>query len=276
MIQKMLSTSCSMMDDRPILFFDSGVGGLPYLALAIEKLPEERFVYLADRKYFPYGEKEPEAIKAAVFEAFEKCFRRIDPKCVVVACNTATVVALADLRKKYTMPFVGVVPAVKPAATTSTTKKFGVLATQRTVSDAYLKNLIDSFANQCDVYIVPAPRIVDVVERHFFSTTDEEKTRELASIVENLKNLEVDTVVLGCTHFLLIIDLFKKVLGTNVSVLDSREGVVNQLARIIKAYGFEASRHMSGNGFYVTGSLPIEPQYELFADKFGLRFEGLI
>ncbi len=275
-IQKMHSTSCSAMDNRPILFFDSGVGGLPYLGDAISRLPNERFVYLADRKNFPYGTKTREEILAAVMEAIERIFERIECKCAVIACNTASVVALSSLREKYSIPFIGVVPAIKPAALRSANKRFGVLATQRTVMDSYLSNLITSFASNCDVHIVPAPQVVDLVEKRFFSATEEEKISVLKNVVRDLAELKVDSVVLGCTHFLHLIKEFKTILGANISLVDSIEGVVNQLARVLEKNHLVSDEKRGDNEFCMTGEPPVEERYAMFAAKYNLKLMGTI
>jgi glutamate racemase len=264
-----------MMNNKPILFLDSGVGGLPYFELASKRLPHERFIYLADRKNFPYGDKDPDEVKRAVFDSLEKIYSKYEFKCTVIACNTASVIALADLRDRYSMPFIGVVPAVKPAALSSPKKRFVVLATRRTVEDVYLKNLLESFASSYDVRIVPAPKIVDLVEKRFFTSTLEEKRALLGRIVEDIKSLDVDSVVLGCTHFLHLIDQFKEVLGNGISIIDSREGVVNQLVRIISSMENTESRN-GPNEFYVTGKPPVEERYRRFAKLFDLEFMGSI
>jgi glutamate racemase len=264
------------METKPILIFDSGVGGLPYLEHAIKKLPNERFVYLADRKYFPYGEKKSGDIIAAVFEAWDRLFSRVVPKAAVVACNTASVIALSSLRERYPLPIVGVVPAVKPAAHASKSKRFGVLATPRTVEDSYLQNLIDNFADHCEVHIVPAPSIRDIVEKRFFIATETEKLELLKSVVSDLKKLDVDSVVLACTHFLHLIGEFKKVLGDGISIIDSRDGVVKQLARILETNHLLSSEKIGDHEFYLTGNPPIEKIYYQFADRYGLTLTGLI
>ena len=139
------------MTPEPVAFLDSGVGGLPYLAHARKHLHSERFVYVADRENFPYGEKSRTAIIAAALSVAGRLLEREHPRLVVVACNTMSVVALADLRARFPVPFVGVVPAVKPAASLSRRKRVGVLATRQTVEGDYLRNLIVQHASGCDV-----------------------------------------------------------------------------------------------------------------------------
>jgi glutamate racemase len=126
-------TSSSEMTPDPIAFLDSGVGGLPYLAHTRRLLPGERYVYVADRENFPYGEKESARIVDAALSLTERLVAREHPRLVVVACNTMSVIALPMLRARFSLPFVGVVPAVKPAASLSRRRRVGVLATRQTV-----------------------------------------------------------------------------------------------------------------------------------------------
>jgi glutamate racemase len=197
-------------------------------------------------------------------------------KCAVIACNTASVVALSDLRKKYAIPFVGVVPAVKPAAEASSKKRFAVIATERTVNDAYLKNLIDSFAHNCEVIAIPAPGLVDFVEKRFFSSTEKEKIDAVGCVLKQLEGHEVDSVVLGCTHYIHLKEEFERVLGKGVSVIDSRDGVVSQLVRVLESNGLQADHKSGESEFYLTGIPPAEPSYLKFAEQYGLRFCGFL
>lgn len=272
----MLLTNSLETKTYPVGFFDSGVGGLPYLALAQEKLPNEQFVYVADTKNYPYGDKSPREIRKAVLGVMDRVCKKIDLKCMVIACNTASVVALDALRKRFKIPFIGVVPAVKPAAAFSEKKKIGVLATLRTVKDRYLHHLIADFADGCDVTVVPAGDIRDMVEKHYFTVTSEEKKAVLKKAVKELKARGVDSVVLGCTQLLFLENEFKEVLGTDISVVDSREGVINQLIRILQKHGMTAQLKSGENRFYITGNKDTSDRYYQFCEEFGLCFSGII
>jgi glutamate racemase len=265
---------------KPIIFFDSGVGGFPYLELARKRLPLEHFIYLADTKHFPYGDKSENKIRKAVIESITKVIIRTDPKCVVIACNTASVVALGDLRERFSLPFIGVVPAVKPAATSSQKRKIGVLATQQTVNNHYLHDLISEFADGYDVAIVPAGRVTELVEYSYFTLTEVDKQAVLHEVVKEVKQRGVDSVVLACTHFLLLENEFKHVLGDGISLIDSRQGVINQLIRVLETKDLLSERRGGEDTFFVTGSAfkgeQIGGQYPLFAKKYGLKFAGVI
>jgi glutamate racemase len=130
------------MDTRPVLFVDSGIGGIPYCRDFHERNPGERVVYLADRLRFPYGRREKAELVSILIALMEQLIPAVDPKITVLACNTATVSALEALRERFpSLPFVGTVPAGKPAALASTTGKVGVLGTERTIEEPYIRRL---------------------------------------------------------------------------------------------------------------------------------------
>ncbi len=293
-----MGLSFELHNTRPIAFFDSGVGGLPYLMITRRKAPGERYVYLADRANFPYGEKDTETLKKIVYEGVSKLVERENPKLVVIACNTASVVALSELRDKFNLPFVGVVPAVKPAASRCDGEKIAVLATKRTVEDEYLGNLIETYAKGCEVVKYPASGIVELVEKYYFSLTIDERIAQLQRALEGVRDLGVKSVVLGCTHFVLIREEIKEVLGSGIEVVDSTEGVSNQVIRVLESEGLkreidrerELIDKLAGTGvyiegmkntisedaFYLTGDPPFEDSYLRFAKKYGLQFMGKI
>lgn len=290
------------MNDRPVAFLDSGVGGLPYLAWARERLPAERFVYLADRANFPYGPKSPADVLRAVVSAVESLLRIVNPKAIVIACNTATVVALAELRRSFpAVPFVGVVPAVKPASEHSAHRRIGVLATRRTVEDPYLVNLIETWASDCLVVKVAGGDIVEFVEKRYLHAPKRERFEVFRDAVEAFGSSGVDSVVLGCTHFLFLHDEIRESLPAGVEIIDSREGVGRQLMRVLSERGLSPSADRSAGSavsgadpanaeavspsaasvspysrFYVTGTLPVEERYREFASMFGLEFCGTL
>jgi len=264
-----------MSKNAPIAFIDSGVGGLPYLQWVKDKLPLENFIYLADTENFPYGEKPQEEIVKIVLDAVRKLEVHGDPKMLVMACNTASVTALDSVRKVVKIPVVGVVPAVKPAAESSENKRIGVLATERTVKGKYLEELIDDFASLCHVEKIAGSGIVRFVENDFFSSDSIEKTKIIENAVYQFKKMNVDTVVLGCTHFIYISDILKLKLGKNISVIDSRDGVGNQIISLLEKDNM-FSELKSEDRFYCTGNAISEVSYREFASMFGLSYGGVI
>ena len=287
----------------PVAFLDSGVGGLPYLAHLRARAPRERFVYVADRENFPYGEKEPVRIVEASISLTGRLVARAHPRLVVVACNTISVVALAALRARFPLPFVGVVPAVKPAAALSRKRRVGVLATRQTVEGEYLKNLIEAHAASCSVVSLPAAGLVEFVEEAMYRATAEERRERVRQEVERFRDERIDALVLGCTHFLHLEEEFRDLLGTEgITLVDSRDGVSRQVQRLLaerlpgdaapskaplapasgaRAAGAPATTahapHLldaDGVGsLFVTGPVPLEPRYSWFAARFGLRLE---
>jgi glutamate racemase len=271
------------MRHKPIAFIDSGVGGLPYLAYTRGLLPDERYVYVADRANFPYGGKPRARIIDAVASVVEALIAREDPQLIVVACNTASVVALEALRARFPVPFVAVVPAVKPAAAASGERRFGVLATRRTVEGKYLRDLVRRFAAGCTVVSLPAGGLVEFVEQDLLGASRAQRLARVAAEVERFRQAGIDILVLGCTHFLHLEEEFRELLGPEgIRIIDSRDGVARQVAHLLgaptegAAKAADAEAAAPTGSFYVTGFLPIEERYLLFAERFGLALGGVL
>ena len=270
------------------------MGGLPYLAHARGFLPGRRFVYVADREHFPYGEKSRSEIVAATLSVAERLIRRENPQLVVVACNTMSVVALSDLRARFSVPFVGVVPAVKPAAGLSRRGRVGVLATRRTVEGEYLRGLIERHAAGCEVVSLSSAALVEFVEKSLYQAGPEEREKRVQQEVDRFTSEGIDALVLGCTHFLHLEREFRSLLDARGIVLvDSRDGVSRQAKRVLAAGGGPPqaaagggpAQAAAGGGpaqaaadcddtLYVTGPLRLEERYEWFAREYDLRLEG--
>jgi glutamate racemase len=261
------------MTPDPVAFLDSGVGGLPYLAHMRVRAPRERYVYVADRENFPYGEKDPDQIVTASISVTERLVAREHPRLVVVACNTISVVALAALRARFALPFVGVVPAVKPAAALSRKRRVGILATRQTVEGEYLRRLIEAHAADCSVVSLPAAGLVEYVEQALFRASPQERMERVRLEVERFRDERIDALVLGCTHFLHLEEEFRDLLGREgITLVDSREGVSRQVQRLLA----ESSPSVEAAGessLYVTGPVPLEARYSWFAAGFNLRLE---
>ena len=262
-------------NDACIAFLDSGVGGLPYLALARERLPAERYVYVADTQNFPYGEKTNEQITELQTRLVSKVLDAFSPKIVVLACNTASVAALSPLRERFETPFVGVVPAIKPAAALSRNRKIGLLATTRTINDAYTEDLIRQFAADCRIERVADGSIVSFVERQLLGSTREERETAIRSATDRFIDVRIDTLILGCTHFIYLDDELRSQLTPDVAIVDSRIGVVNQLERVVRTVG-EAPVSRGGAEIVVTGNEERFDSYREFSKRFDLRFTGVM
>lgn len=191
------------MSTAPILIFDSGVGGLTIHAAIAARLPAEHYIYACDNAAFPYGPKAEDELVERVHNVLDVLIARYQPKLIVVACNTASTVALPRLRSRYALPIVGVVPAIKPAALSSRTKIIGLLATPGTVRRAYTDQLINDFAADCTVLRIGSSALVEIAEQKLRGVPV-----DIALLCDLLSpffgETPVDTIVLGCTHFPLL------------------------------------------------------------------------
>jgi glutamate racemase len=265
-------------NNRPVAIFDSGVGGLPYLASARAALPRESFVYLADRAGFPYGTKKREEVRDRVLGLVSLLVRDYEPKAVVIACNTASQAALdAARRANPGLPIVGTVPAVKPAAERSRSGAIGVIATARAVEDPYLDALIARHAKGVTVLRVAAQELVAFVENRLSDASPDERREAVEPFVRRFLDEGVDEIVLACTHFLHLRDDIAAAAGEGVEVVDSRAGVVKRLKALLSERSLLADRDCPAVGpFLVTGEPPIEDAYGRFALSFGLAAPRLI
>lgn len=218
----------------PIGVFDSGLGGLSVLLELRAMLPSEDVLYYADSAHCPYGGRAPEYILKRSAAATEYLLER-GSKLIVVACNTASSVALRDLRARYNVPIVGMVPAVKPAAAATRSGKIGVLATPRTVTGESLAALIREHARGTEVVSVPAPGLVELVENG--SLSGPEVAAALSPLLNPLLECGVDTVVLGCTHYPFLRAEIQRLGGSRLAIIDSGEAVARRTRDVLEKEG---------------------------------------
>jgi glutamate racemase len=219
------------MNNKPVLFIDSGIGGIPYCIDFLKKNPKEEICYLADHKNYPYGPRGKEELTAILISLLENFLTKIEPKIAVLACNTATIAALSSLREKFTqLPFVGAVPAIKPAANASGNGKVGVLGTARTIGEIKSLNLADK---SCEILGIAAPELVDFIELHFDSSDKEEKTKIVKKYIDIFRTEKVDTLVLGCTHFLFLLEEFRREAAPYFKVFDSLAGITKRIEYLL-------------------------------------------
>jgi glutamate racemase len=258
---------------RPIAVFDSGIGGLPYLVEARRELPSEAFAYAADRRGFPYGTKTRDEVRDRVLSVIGALVRAADPKAVVIACNTASQAALETAREAFPeLPIIGTVPAVKPAAERTRSGVIGILATERTIRDPYLDELVARHAAGLVVIREAAQSLVEFVERRSLLAGEEERREAAAPFVRRLVDEGADEIVLACTHFLHLRDEIADIAGEGVEILDSRAGVVRHVGEVLAGRGLLACGEARGGGaFLLTGELPFEAEYGGFAARFGLE-----
>lgn len=220
------------MSDRPAIgIFDSGIGGLSVLRSLVEVLPDHSFLYVADQVHVPYGRRPLEEVQAFSFEITRWL---LDQGCeaIIVACNTASAAALHELRIAFPdVPFVGMEPAVKPAAEQTQTGVVGVIATPATFQSQLYSSVVERFASGVTVLEDTCPGLVEEIEAgHLIG----EKTRRILEKALNpMLDKGIDTVVLGCTHFPFVIPLIQQIVGSKVRVVDPAPAVARQAVRVI-------------------------------------------
>jgi glutamate racemase len=268
------------MDNRPVLFLDSGIGGIPYCRSFLLRNPGEPVIYAADRAFFPYGKREQAELAAIVTDLVKKIRAAREPKIAVVACNTATVSALPVLRETFPgLPFVGTVPAVKPAVTESRSGVVGVLGTERTIRDPYIAGLAAACGNDCRIRGIAAPELVDFIEYRYGRADDHEKREMVLTYVNKFRAAGVDAIVLGCTHFLFLLDEFRREAGPDIRIYDSLEGISRRVEHLLDAGGKKlragAGAGAGGNFFLITGEAEPEPSWSHWAEYLGFRLSRL-
>ncbi|MGF6394844.1 glutamate racemase [Pseudomonas plecoglossicida] len=217
----------------PVGVMDSGVGGLSVLAEIQRLLPNESLFYVADSGHVPYGEKSPDYIRQRLRRIAE-FFQAQGAKAMVLACNTATVAAVADLRELYPdWPLVGMEPAVKPAAAATRSGVVGVLATTGTLQSAKFAALLDRFASDVRVVTQPCPGLVDLIETGDLGS--EQLRQLLLGYVQPLLAAGCDTLILGCTHYPFLRPLLATMLPADVAIIDTGAAVARQLQRLLAA-----------------------------------------
>src|SRR6201995_2087122 len=200
------------MPSRPtILVFDSGLGGLTVLREVVAARPDANYVYVADDAFFPYGHHTEDEIIARVVPLMGELIGTHDPDLVVIACNTASTLVMSHLRAAYSVPFVGTVPAIKPACARSKTKRVSVLGTKGTVQREYTRGLIRDFAGGCEVTLVGSPKLASLAETALSGgeIADRDILAEIAPcFIGDTESTRTDTIVLACTHYPLLLDRF--------------------------------------------------------------------
>jgi glutamate racemase len=229
--------------DCPVAVFDSGVGGLSVLRHLRAQLPYERLIYLADQANVPYGSRSLAEIRA-FSQAITHYLLELNAKIIVVACNTASGAALTHLRQTFPgVPFVGMEPAVKPAAQQTRSGKVGVLATTGTFESQRYELLMARFAREVDVFENPCRGLVDLIEAGNLDGTDTEAL--LRACVLPMLAEGIDTLVLGCTHYPFVRPLLEKIVGPRVTIIDPAPAVARQTGRLLQQHGLLANESIT-------------------------------
>ncbi len=225
----------SAADPATILIFDSGLGGLTVFREVTRARPDARFVYVADDAGFPYGGQAEDALIARVRQVVGDAIAQVTPDLVVIACNTASTLALGDLRAHFSVPFVGTVPAVKPACARSQSKRIAVLGTEATVAREYTHALIREFAAACAVDLVGSLRLAPLAEASLAGAPvdDTDIAAEIAPCFVDKNGRRTDAVVLACTHYPLLLERFEALAPWPVTWIDPAPAIARRVADLL-------------------------------------------
>ncbi|MFK7902607.1 MAG: glutamate racemase [Nitratireductor sp.] len=220
-----------------ILVFDSGIGGLTVLREARVLMPDHNFVYVADDAAFPYGDWEEEQLLTRMVELFGRLIEQHKPKLVVIACNTASTLAIEALRHAYpNTPFVGTVPAIKPAAERTSSGLVSVLATPGTVKRQYTKDLIEDYASKCEVKLIGSTKLAALSDTYMRTGFVDEKAveAEILPCFTSANNKRTDIVVLACTHYPFLVNRMRKMAPWPVDWIDTSEAIARRALSLAK------------------------------------------
>lgn len=220
-----------------ILVFDSGLGGLTVFREVVKARSDARFVYAADDAFFPYGRQDEGKLVARVLAVMAELIAEHRPDLVVVACNTASTLVLAQLRQNFTVPFVGTVPAIKPACASSNSKLVTVLGTEATVKREYTRTLIREYGQDCAVTLVGSPRLAELAEMELNGepAADAEIAAEISPCFVAAGGARTDTVVLACTHYPLLLNRLEKLALWPVNFIDPAPAIARRVLELTGA-----------------------------------------
>jgi glutamate racemase len=222
-----------------ILVFDSGMGGLTVATAVRAELPQAELVYAADSAAFPYGAWREEPLIERIEAVVARLIDEIAPDAVVIACNTASTLALAELRSRHTLPFIGTVPAIKPAAAQTRSRIIGVLATPGTVTREYTQALIHTYAFHCRVILHGAPHLAEMAEAQLAGAEPDFAaiSREIAPVFREIDGERTDVVVLGCTHYPLLLGELEAAAPWKVTFIDPAPAIARRVGAVVAGLG---------------------------------------
>ncbi|PCE63292.1 glutamate racemase [Sediminicola luteus] len=242
------------MSQASIGIFDSGVGGMSITREIQSLLPKEQLLYLADSKNAPYGPKGDAAIRALANKNTEILLSK-GCKMIVVACNTATTVAISELRSTYKVPFIGIEPAIKPAALQSHSGVVGVLATRGTLASSLFQNTSALHASGITVVEQEGNGLVPLIEAAAFDSL--ELKRLLSAYIAPMVEAQIDALVLGCTHYPYLKPLLNQLLPEHIQIIDSGMAVAKQTFRVLDEAGLLADQKVLDSEFYTNTDLDL-------------------
>ena len=260
----------AMVQAPTILVFDSGLGGLTVFREVLAARPDARFIYAADDAFFPYGRQAEPVLVARVLEVMGQLIAAYRPDLVVVACNTASTLVLPQLREKFKVPFVGTVPAIKPACAFSISKLVSVLGTEATVRREYTRTLIRDFAQGCAVTLVGSPRCAELAEAELKGdpVADADVLAEIAPCFVESGGARTDTVVLACTHYPLLLDRLTRLAPWPVTYLDPAPAIARRVTDLLGTPSPSGAR-LPARSVFTSGRAPA-PILAAALARFGL------
>lgn len=262
---------------RPtILVFDSGLGGLTVFGEVARALPDAAYVYVADDAFFPYGRHDEGELTARVVPLMAELIATHAPDLVVIACNTASTLVLPHLRARFSVPFVGTVPAIKPACAASRSRLVSVLGTEATVNREYTHALIRDFGQGCAVTLVGSARLASLAETALAGgmVDDGDIGREIAPCFIARGEARTDTVVLACTHYPLLLDRLRRLAPWPVDWVDPAPAIARRVAEILPAREADAGAEPPPRrAVFTSGKTPPTPVHRALA-AFGLAHAG--
>ncbi len=239
------------MNNNPIGIFDSGVGGLTVWEEVQKLLPHESIIYLADSKNCPYGAKSQNEIITLSITNVEFLLKQ-NCKLIIVACNTATAAAIETLRKNYTIPFIGMEPAIKPAAINTNSGKIGVLATKGTFEGKLFKETSSKYANNISKIIQIGEGLVELVESG--NANSNKAKLLLKKYLTPMVNAGVDQIVLGCTHYPFFIPLIKKLIPKSIQIINPAPAIAKRAKAVLSEMKIENAENNAEYSFYNSGN----------------------
>ncbi|HEY5720692.1 MAG TPA: glutamate racemase [Allosphingosinicella sp.] len=259
-----------MTGARPLLIFDSGIGGLSVLAPIRALLPAAPIVYAADSEYYPYGTRTSDQIEARVPFMLGRLAERFEPELIVIACNTASTIALDPVRAALHVPIVGTVPAIKPAAALSKTRAIGVLGTEATIRQPYVDRLAAEFASDCTIVRHGSAELVDLAEAKLRGepTDPADYRRILGDMLARPGGARIDTIVLACTHFPLVEEELRAAAPRSIAFVDGKEGIARRTAWLLRDRSWPGGPQ-AGIAVFTGGAEDAEP-YRNGLARFGL------
>ncbi len=263
-----------MAEAPKIIVFDSGLGGLTVYREVTAALPHARYLYVADDAFFPYNDRDEDALIAHLIALMGGLIATHRPDLVIIACNTASTLVLPQLRARFQVPFIGTVPAIKPACAVSVSKRVSVLGTQATIAREYTRALIHDFANGADITLVGSARLAALAEAKLRgeSVEDSAIARELAPCFVDADGRRTDTVVLACTHYPLLLDQLTALAPWPVRFIDPAPAIAR---RALDLMGTPSSPPAAGAGILFTSGRPPSPALSAALADFGLGSAAL-